>query len=71
MKKQDIQKGKGILNKWFEDNIDQKLLINKDNYLEDAINDLNIVSIENLYLGLGSDTISINSVTNKLLKIIY
>ena len=70
-KKQDIQKGKGILNKWFEDNIDQKLLINKDKYLEEAINDLNIVSVENLYLRVGSDTISINSVTNKLLKIIF
>ena len=70
-KSQDIQKGKATINEWFDENVDNNLLIDKDKYLNELTKDLNIQTPDNIYIGITTGTYSIENIGNKLLKIIY
>ena len=70
-KSKDIQSGKAALNEWFESNVDKKLLHEKSKYINILLDNLNLKSEENLYVGISTGTYSIKSVGDKLLKIIY
>jgi len=70
-KNQDMQNGKAILNEWFEKNVDKKLLSEKTISINLLLDNLNIKTEESLFVGLAKGTYSIDSVGDKLLKIIY
>ena len=70
-KNQDTQNGKAILNEWFEKNVDKKLLPEKSKNISMLLENMNIRSEERLYVGLSTGTYSIDSLGDKLLKIIY
>ena len=70
-KSKDMQLGKVKLNEWFENHIDNNLLNSKDLYLKNLIKNINLSSVDNLYLGLANGTYSIENIGNKLLRLIY
>ncbi len=70
-KSQDIQKGKATVNEWFDENIDNNLLKDKEKYLNELIKDLNLQTPDNIYIGITTGKYSIENIGNKLLKIIY
>ena len=70
-KNQDLQNGKAILNEWFEKNVDKKLLSEKSKSVNLLLDNLNIKTEESLYVGITKGTYNIDSVGDKLLKIIY
>ena len=70
-KTQDIQKGKAIINEWFDEHIDNNLLKDKEKYLGELTTELNLNSPDNIYIGITNDTYSIENIGNKLLRIIY
>ena len=70
-KSQDIQKGKATVNEWFDENVDNNLLKDKDKYLNELTKELNLLTPDNIYIGLTTGTHSIQNIGNKLLKIIY
>ena len=70
-KTQDIQKGKSIINAWFDEHIDNNLLKEKEKYLGELTTELNFNSPDNIYIGITNGTYSIDNIGNKLLRIIY
>ena len=70
-KTQDIQKGKAIINEWFDEHIDNNLLKDKEKYLGELTTELNFNSPDNIYIGITNGTHSIDNIGNKLLRIIY
>lgn len=70
-KTQDIQKGKAIINEWFDEHIDNNLLKDKEKYLGELTTELNFNSPDNIYIGITNGTHSIDNIANKLLRIIY
>ena len=70
-KTQDIQKGKAIINEWFDEHIDNNLLKDKEKYLGELTTELNFNSPDNIYIGITNGTYSIDNIGNKLLRIIY
>ena len=70
-KTQDIQKGKAIINAWFDEHIDNNLLKDKEKYLGELTTELNFNSPDNIYIGITNGTHSIDNIGNKLLRIIY
>ena len=70
-KTQDIQKGKAVINEWFDEHVDNNLLKDKEKYLGELITELNLKSPDNIYIGVNNGTYSIDNIGNKLLRIIY
>ena len=70
-KTQDIQKGKAVINEWFDEHVDNNLLKDKEKYLGELITELNLKSPDNIYIGVTNGTYSIDNIGNKLLRIIY
>ena len=70
-KNQDIQKGKAIINSWFDENVESNLIKDKEKFLKILSQELNLKSIDNVYIGINNKTYSMENIGNKLSKIIY
>ena len=71
LKSEDIQKGKTLLNSWFEENSDVLNKKSKDNLLQDLLSEMKIPNLESLYQTLGSGNTGVNTIGNKIRKQIF
>ena len=71
MKNEDIQKGKTILNTWLDENHEVLEATSKDQMMNELLLDLKLPNVETLYQNLGNGNTGINSVSNRINKLIF
>jgi len=71
MKNEDIQKGKTTLNSWLDENPEILETTSKDQLLDELLKDLKLPNLETLYQNLGNGNTGINSISNRINKIVF
>ncbi len=71
MKNEDIQKGKTTLNSWLDQNPEILEATSKDQLMEELLKDLRLPNLETLYQNLGNANTGINSISNRINKIVF
>ena len=71
MKNEDIQKGKTTLNSWLDENPDILETTSKDQLMDELLKDLKLPNLETLYQNLGNGNTGINSISNRINKIVF
>ena len=71
MKNEDIQKGKTTLNSWLDENPEILETTSKDQLMDELLKDLKLPNLETLYQNLGNGNTGINSVSNRINKIVF
>ena len=71
MKNEDIQKGKTTLNAWLDENPVILETTSKDQLMDELLKDLKLPNLETLYQNLGNGNTGINSISNRINKIVF
>ncbi len=71
MKNEDIQKGKTTLNTWLDENPVILETTSKDQLMDELLKDLKLPNLETLYQNLGNGNTGINSISNRINKIVF
>ena len=71
MKNEDIQKGKTTLNSWLDENPVILETTSKDQLMDELLKDLKLPNLETLYQNLGNGNTGINSISNRINKIVF
>ena len=71
MKNEDIQKGKTTLNSWLDENPEVLETTSKDQLMDELLQDLKLPNLETLYQNLGNGNTGINSISNRINKIVF
>ena len=71
MKNEDIQKGKTTLNSWLDENPAILETTSKDQLMDELLKDLKLPNLETLYQNLGNGNTGINSISNRINKIVF
>ena len=71
MKNEDIQKGKTTLNSWLDENPEILEITSKDQLMDELLKDLKLPNLETLYQNLGNGNTGINSISNRINKIVF
>ena len=71
MKNEDIQKGKTTLNSWLDQNPEILETTSKDQLMDELLKDLKLPNLETLYQNLGNGNTGINSISNRINKIVF
>ena len=71
MKNEDIQKGKTTLNSWLDENPEILESSSKDQLMDELLKDLKLPNLETLYQNLGNGNTGINSISNRINKIVF
>ena len=71
MKNEDIQKGKTTLNTWLDENPEILETTSKDQLMDELLKDLKLPNLETLYQNLGNGNTGINSISNRINKIVF
>ena len=71
MKNEDIQKGKTTLNAWLDENPAILETTSKDQLTDELLKDLKLPNLETLYQNLGNGNTGINSISNRINKIVF
>ena len=71
MKNEDIQKGKTTLNAWLDENPAILETTSKDQLMDELLKDLKLPNLETLYQNLGNGNTGINSISNRINKIVF
>ena len=71
MKNEDIQKGKTTLNSWLDENPEILETTSKDQLMDELLKDLKLPNLETLYQNLGNGNTGINSLSNRINKIVF
>ncbi len=71
MKNEDIQKGKTTLNTWLDEHPEILETTPKDQLMEELLKDLKLPNLETLYQNLGNGNTGINSISNRINKIVF
>jgi guanosine-3',5'-bis(diphosphate) 3'-pyrophosphohydrolase len=71
MKNEDIQKGKTTLNSWLDENPEILENTSKDQLMDELLRDLKLPNLETLYQNLGNGNTGINSISNRINKIVF
>lgn len=71
MKNEDIQKGKTRLNSWLDENPEILETTSKDQLMDELLKDLKLPNLETLYQNLGNGNTGINSISNRINKIVF
>ena len=71
MKNEDIQKGKTTLNSWLDENPEILESTSKDQLMDELLKDLKLPNLETLYQNLGNGNTGINSISNRINKIVF
>ena len=71
MKNEDIQKGKTTLNSWLDENPEILEATSKDQLMDELLRDLKLPNLETLYQNLGNGNTGINSISNRINKIVF
>ena len=71
MKNEDIQKGKTTLNSWLDENPEILETTSKDQLMDELLRDLKLPNLETLYQNLGNGHTGINSISNRINKIVF
>ena len=71
MKNEDIQKGKTTLNSWLDENPEILEATSKDQLMDELLKDLKLPNLETLYQNLGNGNTGINSISNRINKIVF
>ena len=71
MKNEDIQKGKTTLNSWLDENPEILETTSKDQLMDELLRDLKLPNLETLYQNLGTGNTGINSISNRINKIVF
>ena len=71
MKNEDIQKGKTTLNSWLDENPEILETTSKDQLMDELLKDLKLPNLETLYQNLGNGNTGINSISNRIKKIVF
>ena len=71
MKNEDIQKGKTTLNSWLDENPEILETTSKDQLMDELLKDLKLPNLETLYQNLGNGNTGINSISNRINKIVF
>ena len=71
MKNEDIQKGKTTLNSWLDEHPEILETTSKDQLMDELLKDLKLPNLETLYQNLGNGNTGINSISNRINKIVF
>ena len=71
IKNEDIQKGKTTLNSWLDENPEVLEATSKDQLMDELLKDLKLPNLETLYQNLGNGNTGINSISNRINKIVF
>jgi guanosine-3',5'-bis(diphosphate) 3'-pyrophosphohydrolase len=71
IKNEDIQKGKTTLNSWLDENPEILEATSKDQLMDELLKDLKLPNLETLYQNLGNGNTGINSISNRINKIVF
>jgi guanosine-3',5'-bis(diphosphate) 3'-pyrophosphohydrolase len=71
MKNEDIQKGKTTMNSWLDENPEILESTSKDQLMDELLKDLKLPNLETLYQNLGNGNTRINSISNRINKIVF
>ena len=71
MKNEDIQKGKTTLNSLLDENPEILETASKDQLMDELLKDLKLPNLETLYQNLGNGNTGINSISNRINKIVF
>ena len=71
MKDEDIQKGKQILNTWFDENQDILINSSKEVILDNLLDEYKHPNYETLYLNIGNKKLKIDNVGSKVRKYVF
>ena len=71
MKNEDIQKGKTTLNALLDENPEILETTSKDQLMDELLKDLKLPNLETLYQNLGNGNTGINSISNRINKIVF
>ena len=71
MKNEDIQKGKTTLNTWLDEHPEILETTPKDQLMDELLKDLKLPNLETLYQNLGNGNTGINSISNRINKIVF
>jgi GTP pyrophosphokinase len=71
MKNEDIQKGKTTLNSWLDENPEILENTSKDQLMDELLKELKLPNLETLYQNLGNGNAGINSISNRINKIVF
>ena len=71
MKDEDIQKGKQILNTWFDENKDILINSSKELILDNLLDEYKHPNYETLYLNIGNKKLKIDNVGSKVRKYVF
>ena len=68
---EDIQKGKTTLNTWLDEHPEILEATSKDQLMDELLKDLKLPNLETLYQNLGNGNTGINSISNRINKIVF
>jgi guanosine-3',5'-bis(diphosphate) 3'-pyrophosphohydrolase len=71
MKNEDIQKGKTTLNSLLDENPEILETTSKDQLMDELLKELKLPNLETLYQNLGNGNTGINSISNRINKIVF
>ena len=71
MKDEDIQKGKQVLNTWFDENQDILINSSKEVILDNLLDEYKHPNYETLYLNIGNKKLKIDNVGSKVRKYVF
>ena len=71
MKDEDIQKGKQVLNTWFDENQDILINSNKEDILDALLDEYKHPNYETLYLNIGNNKLKIDNVGSRIRKYVF
>ena len=71
MKDEDIQKGKQVLNTWFDENQDILINSNKEDILDNLLDEYKHPNYESLYLNIGNKKLKIDNVGSRIRKHVF
>jgi len=71
MKDEDIQKGKQVLNTWFDENQDILINSSKESILDNLLEEYKHPNYETLYLNIGNKKLKIDNVGSRIRKYVF
>jgi len=71
MKDEDIQKGKQVLNTWFDENKDILINSSKEDILDNLLDEYKHPNYETLYLNIGNKKLKIDNVGSRIRKYVF
>ena len=71
MKDEDIQKGKQVLNTWFDENQDILINSSKESILDNLLEEYKHPNYETLYLDIGNKKLKIDNVGSRIRKYVF